>query len=224
MVVIQMLIVQAVPAASKSPSPKKMSSGADGSARRKRVVELKAIDGLATEASIEERFEELKKTKQLTVLSRPQIITLDNQPAHIQVSGCEVFADGVGQRSDVRSKQKDHQEVGLEVGITPRIASEGQVVMEIDLQVRQLRPVRTDVTVTVSPAEGVATPAETNGNKRAGRALRIVTTTAQTCLSLTAGRTLVLGGLMSDPDAPEEELLLILTPRIVDPEAKPATE
>lgn len=220
MVVIKMVIVQAVPAASES---EQMSPAGGAPVRRKRVVKLKTIDGLATKASIEERLEELEKTRKLTILSRPQIVTLDTQPALVQVSGCEVFADDAEQRSDGRSKQKD-QEVGLEVGITPRVASEGQVLMEIDLQVRQLRPVGAGVTAMASPAEGVRTPAETNGNKRTVRARRIVTTTAQSCLSVTAGRTLVLGGLMSDPEAPEEELLLILTPRIIDPEAEPTTE
>jgi len=224
MVIIQMLIARAAPAAGASSGSEKMAPSFGASARRKPVVELKAIDGLTAKASIEKRLEELKRTRKLTILSRPQIATLDNQPAFVQVGGCEVFADGAGQRSDGRSKQKGHQEVGLEVGITPRVASEGQVVMEIDLQVRQLRPVGADVTIIASPAEGVRTPAETDGDKRTIRARRIVTTTAQTCLSVATGRTLVLGGLMSDPEAPEEELLLILTPRIIDPEAQPTTE
>lgn len=223
MVAIQMLLARAVPLGDESAHPAAEFPTASTTTRRKRVVELKPLDGLATDASIEERLRELKKDKQVNVLSRPQIITLNNQPALVSVGRRVAIADGAGQEPGDRSNQKDHGEVGLQVQLTPRVASEGQVVMEIGLEVYQLRPVGAGVPVKAPPAEVVGAPSEPASNTTV-RALRNVTTTARTCLSVAAGRTLVLGGLMSDPEAPEEELLLFLTPRIIDPEAEPATE
>jgi len=223
MVAIQMLLARAVPLGDESARPAGEFPTASTTTRPKRVVELKPLDGLPTDASIEERLRELKKDKQVNVLSRPQIMTVDNQPAFVSVGRRVAIADGAGQGPGDRSKQKDHAEVGLQVQLTPRVASEGQVVMEIALEVYQLRPVGAGVPVKAPPAEVVHVPPEPASDTTV-RALRNVTTTARTCISAAAGRTLVLGGLMSDPEAPEEELLLFLTPRIIDPEAEPPTE
>jgi len=171
----------------------------------------------------------LRERDRLEVLSRPQIMTLDNQPAFIQV-GQRVPLVGnttvgvVGSTTGV-----NYTNVGLIVAVTPRITPDGLVVMEIDAERSQLGPLTSGVPV---------------GFGTGGQVIRqpvIDITLAQTTISALDGQTVVFGGLISKntqtiqrrvPGVSEipilgrlfrydykqeqrSELLIIMTPRIV---------
>ena len=127
----------------------------------------------------------LQESRRLEVLSRPQVLTLDNQQAFIQV----------GQRVPRISNSNVTQfgttnglidvNVGLIIGVTPRISPEGNVVMEIDAEKSKVGP----------ESEGI--PVSTSNNGTVIRSPRIDTITAQATVSAADGETIILGGLIS---------------------------
>ncbi len=127
----------------------------------------------------------LQDSRRLEVLSRPQVLTLDNQQAFIQV----------GQRVPRISNSNVTQfgttnglidvNVGLIIGVTPRISPEGNVVMEIDAEKSKVGP----------ESEGI--PVSTSNSGTIIRSPRIDTITAQATVSAADGETIILGGLIS---------------------------
>lgn len=75
---------------------------------------------------------EAKTQGRLNVLSRPQIMTLDNQPAFIQVG------ERVPLPADDGSSEEAH--VGLTLGVTPRVTPERSVQLELDLERSAILP------------------------------------------------------------------------------------
>ncbi len=127
----------------------------------------------------------LQENNQLEILSRPQIRTLDNQPAFIQVgervpriTSSQVSVNG-------QTNQVILENVGLILGVTPRISPTGTVVMEIDAEKSDLGPESKGIPVSVSL------------NGTVVRSPRIETTTAQATVSAADGETVILGGLIT---------------------------
>jgi hypothetical protein len=170
-------------------------------------------------------------------------MTLDNQPAFIQVgqrvpriSAVQVSAT----TGNTNSITLDN--VGLLLGVTPRISPDGLVVMQIDAEKAELDPEATGIPIFTSPSGQVT------------RSPIIDTTTAQTTVAAMSEQTVVLGGLITKSltkehhgvpvidDIPvlnnffrydstvadKTELLIIMTPHIVrnqaDAEAIKRTE
>lgn len=127
----------------------------------------------------------LRERRRLEVLSRPQITTLDNQPAFIQVGQRVPFVGSstvgvVGQTTGVNL-----QSVGLIVAVTPRITPDGLVVMEIDAEKSQVGPQSEALAVGFGQGGQVI------------RQPRIDITQAQTTISALDGQTVVFGGLIT---------------------------
>ena len=127
----------------------------------------------------------LEESRRMQVLSRPQVLTLDNQPAFIQVGqrvpriiGSSI--NQIGQQNAVALEN-----VGLILGVTPRISPEGNVVMEIDAEKSDVGPESEGIPVSVS-AEGTAV-----------RSPRINVASAQATVSAADGETIILGGLIT---------------------------
>jgi type II secretion system protein D len=175
----------------------------------------------------------LQQCHKLEVLSRPQVMTLDNQPAYVQVGQRVPYINSASittAGNQINTVQL--QNVGIILGVTPRISPDGLVVMEIDAEKSQTGP----------ESEGVPISVLTNG--QVIRAPRIETTTAQTTVSAMDGQTVVLGGLITkskettsrrvpylsdipilgnlfkydSKDDQRDELLIIMTPTIVKSE------
>lgn len=127
----------------------------------------------------------LQECRRLEVLSRPQVMTLDNQPAFIQVGQRvpRIQATTITQTGTTNSVTLEN--VGLILGVTPRISPDGLVVMEIDAEKSAVGP----------EAEGVPISISTSG--QVIRSPRIDTTTAQTTVSAMDGQTVILGGLLT---------------------------
>ena len=158
---------------------------------RNRLLGLGKSGGVDSDLFAKE-LAELREQGVLTVVSRPQIMTLDNQPASVQIGEALI------------GKPSDGPVPGVTVGLSPRVSDES-VTMEIDVEI---------VRVESAGQAMIATGGDTN--KGAELAVqRLVTTTAQTTVSVTDGRTAILGGLVPDADAKDEQLLIVLTPHIV---------
>lgn len=187
----------------------------------------------ASSESVSVLIRALKECRKLEVLSRPQVMTLDNQPAFIQVGQRvpRIVGTTVNQTAQVNNITLEN--VGLIMGVTPRISPEGLIVMEIDAEKSEVGP----------EAEGI--PVSISATGQVIRSPRINTITAQTTVSAANGQTIVLGGLINRRKAEfhrkvpllgdipvlgylfrydgvsdqKAELLIIMTPHIVRTEA-----
>ena len=174
----------------------------------------------------------LSEKRRLEVLSRPQVMTLDNQAAFVQVGERVPRITNVNVTTVGQVNQTTLDNVGIILKVIPRISPDGLVVMEIDAEKSELG----------SEAEGIPISIMTNG--QVIRSPRISTTIAQTTVSAVSGQTVVLGGLITKnkekierrvpylSDIPilgylfrydsnsnkRNELLIVMTPRIVQNE------
>ena len=177
-------------------------------------------------------FGALKECRRLDVLSRPQVMTLDNQPAFIQVGQRVPRITNVNVTQFGQNSAVELFNVGLILGVTPRISPDGMVVMEVDAEKSALGPVSEGIPVSFQNGQVILSP-------------RVDVTTAQTTVSAADGQTIVLGGLITKSKrsinrrvpylsnipvlgllfrydqfvGQRTELLIILTPHVVRSEA-----
>lgn len=127
----------------------------------------------------------LQDERSLQVLSRPQVMTLDNQPAFVQVGQRvpRITSSNIVNNAIINNTTLEN--VGILLGVTPRIAPDGQVVMEVDAEKSEVGP----------EAEGI--PISVSENGTVIRSPRIDIITAQTTVSARSGQTVILGGLIT---------------------------
>jgi len=127
----------------------------------------------------------LQESRRLEILSRPQIMTLDNQPAYIQVGQRVPRIVGTAVDLGVQQNQIRDEDVGIILGVRPRISPDGLVVMEIDAIKSAVGPEAEGIPVSISASGDVV------------RSPRIDRTFAQTTVAASSGQTVVLGGLIT---------------------------
>lgn len=126
----------------------------------------------------------LERKGRAQLLSRPQITTLHNQPAFIQV-GQEVptLAETTMNNNNV-SSSVEYKNVGLMLGLTPRVSADGLVVLEVDATKSKLGSESEGIVVAIQDGQSVRQP-------------KIEKQQIQSSVSAQSGQTLVLGGLIS---------------------------
>ena len=126
----------------------------------------------------------LQDADRLQILSRPQIMTMDNTTGRVEVG--EVVARVTGLVFNNNTSQTETQDVnvGLIMQVTPRIGSDGLITMEIDAT-------RSEID-TNSPG----TPIGTDENQVPITVQNILTTTANSTVAAYSGQTVIFGGLI----------------------------
>lgn len=127
----------------------------------------------------------LQESRRVDILSRPQVRTLDNQPAFIQVGQRVPRIIGSTVNQNGQSNSVTLENIGLILAVTPRISPDGSVVMEIDAEKSNLGTEQDGIPVAVSTDGTVI------------RSPRVDTTTAQATVGAADGETIVLGGLIT---------------------------
>ncbi len=171
----------------------------------------------------------LQENQRLDILSRPQVMTIDNQPAFIQVGQKVPRVTNISISTVGQTSATTLENVGLMLAVTPRISPDGMVVMEIDAEKSDVAP----------EIEGI--PVGFSASGQVIRSPRYNVTQAQTTISTASGETIVLGGLITKSEqrinrrvpylsdvpvlgqlfrydqfqAKRTELLIILTPHVV---------
>jgi len=170
----------------------------------------------------------LSARRNVRILSRPSVTVLDNQIAEIQVGQVVPVTDGatIGVNGNVvPTIMRDN--AGIILTVTPRISSEGQVVMEVAAEKSRYT------------GEGVTVLTDSNGGEVTSPVKDI--TTANTTVKVPDGQTIVVGGMITNTDETNErkvpwlgdvpivgqlfrydsqshyrtELLIFLTPRVI---------
>lgn len=187
----------------------------------------------ASSESVNILLRALSECHRLEVLQRPQIMTLDNQSAYIQVGQQVPIIKDMTTNQYGQNFVTSMLDVGVVLGVTPRISpADGLVVMEIDASRSEVGPEEQGTPVAVSQGQIIRSP-------------RIERTYAQTTVSAMSGQTVVLGGLIAKSkdelhrkvpllgDIPvvgrlfrfdsvstkRSELMIIMTPHVVATEA-----
>ncbi|MCH8923140.1 MAG: type II and III secretion system protein [Planctomycetes bacterium] len=153
----------------------------------------------ASSEAVSVLFRALQQNRRVEILSRPQIMTLDNQPAFIQVGQRvpRITASNITQTGTVNTTVLEN--VGLLLGVTPRISPDGLVVMEIDVEKSEVGPEAEGIPISISASGDVI------------RSPRINTTTAQTTVSAMSGQTIVLSGLITKSYSETERRVPLLS-------------
>ena len=157
------------------------------------------------------------------ILSRPQVTTLDSQPATVNVGQITARPGDISQNANTTNQAVVDTQVGLVLGVTPRVTPDGLIIMEVDAEKSRLGDAGDSVTI--------------NGNVIPN----INNVTASTTVSAWSGQTVVFAGLIETTknhavrgipfisDIPilgrlfeyttesdvRRELLIILTPHII---------
>ncbi len=154
-----------------------------------RTNDMLGYGGLVLSASSESvnlLVRALRENRRLDILSRPQVMTLNNQPAFVLVGQRVPYIQGVQVLNSGQTiTPTEFENVGLVLGVTPRISPDGLVVMEIDAEKSEL----------ADESEGV--PISVNEFGDVIRQPPIDTTVAQTTVSARSGQTVILGGLIT---------------------------
>ena len=140
----------------------------------------------ASSESVSFLLRALSESRRLDVLARPQVTTLENQPAFVQV-GQRVPRITSSTPSTLGGVTNSFtlENVGLILLVTPRVSPDGLVVMDIHAERSEVGPEAEGIPVSITPTgEAVRSP-------------RINSTVAETTVSALNGQTLVLGGLIT---------------------------
>ncbi|MFM7741519.1 MAG: secretin N-terminal domain-containing protein, partial [Planctomycetota bacterium] len=166
------------------------------------------------------------------VLSKPEIYTIENQQGRIQVGARAPYVTGVTQTNFGIQNTVTLQDVGIIVDVTPRVSPDGMIVMKVDATKSRLGPEEDGVVIFV-PETGDPL-----------RQPQILITTAQTTIMSRSGQTVAFAGLVTEDkakirrqppilgdipligplfryeseDSARTELLILMTPYIVDGE------
>jgi general secretion pathway protein D len=134
----------------------------------------------AMEGNIQATLQALAQESRLDVLSRPYILTSDNQEADITVGNEVPFITGTNVTAEgTIFNSTTYEDIGIILTVTPHINPEGLVTMLVSPQISAL----TDQTVTIST--GVSLPV-------------IELREADSYLTVRDGQTVVIGGMMQD--------------------------
>lgn len=143
----------------------------------------------ASSNSVSMLLRALQESRRLEVLSRPQIMALNNQEGSTFVGQLVPFIV----RSDLNqlgltTNTVEQIEVGLSLVVYPRISPDGLVVLDITATNNRLRPLNEGVPVAVSPnGDPILQPIQD--------AIQ-----ARTVVSAMSGQTVVLSGLITKED------------------------
>jgi general secretion pathway protein D len=171
----------------------------------------------------------LCQSHRLDVLSRPQVTTMDNQPAYVQVGQRvpRITATTVTVAGTTNAVTLDN--IGVILYVQPRITPDNQVVMFIDAEKSELGPVSQGIPISINANGDVINSPIYN------------TDLAQTTVITNNNQTIVLGGLIQtrkeqthnrvpylsnipllgnlfrfdSVTQQRKELLIIMTPRII---------
>ena len=128
----------------------------------------------------------LAENHKTEVLERPQVTMMDNQPGNVQVGQRVPTITSVNTNTLTgNSNAVSYQNVGVLLGITPRISPDGMVTMLVDAEKSLLEPEANGIPIYSGPTGQVI------------RSPIIDSTVAQTTVSAMDGQTIVIAGLIT---------------------------
>ncbi len=148
--------------------------------------------------------EALAQQGEVQVLARTQLMSLNNQPAYIQLGQGKPRVTGVSSTGRGTTRQVSVENVGLVLGLTPRVSPDETVTIEVDLE-----------------RSGTDPENRSDGDSATGDSVDLgVSSTRmlslQTTICARDAQTVILGGLTERQGETWRRLVTLLTPRIID--------
>lgn len=136
-----------------------------------------------TSYNIQSILNAVKGNSDVEVLSTPQLLTLDNEEASVEVVDNIPFTKESTTRNDndFTTQSMDYKDVGVKLKITPRISEDGSLRLEVEQEVSRV----TQGLITLTNGDQIVAPTTRK---------RLVKTT----ILLRDGQTAVIGGLLDD--------------------------
>jgi general secretion pathway protein D len=133
----------------------------------------------------------LQSSQRLQILSRPQVQTVENQTASIQVGATVRFVGGTTLSGATATNSIVTQDIGIILQLTPRTNADGNIIMLVDAQKSELGPEAEGTVVqgATTSAAGVTTAPV--------RVPQVKITRASTTTNTRSGQTVILGGLIT---------------------------
>jgi type II secretory pathway component GspD/PulD (secretin) len=165
--------------------------------------------------SIDSQLRTLEKQGRLEILARPKLMTLDNQPAFLHVGQRVPTIGSLGGSSEKKGLAIVRQNnVGVVLGVTARVGGDNTITMQVDVEKSDLAPPAAGIPIAQLPSGEIL------------HAPVILSTTVQTTISVSSGRTVTVAAFAADATSnePKEqiELVILLCPRVVPAEAPAA--
>ena len=128
----------------------------------------------------------LQDAERMQILSRPQIMTMDNTEGHVQVGRLVARVTGVINNGNAGTQVVTEDiEVGLIMDVRPRVGADGLIVMDIDATRSE-----------VDNSSGTQVPTGSADGPGFVTIQDIRNTTAQSTVAAYSGQTVVFGGLI----------------------------
>src|SRR5207302_1304837 len=139
----------------------------------------------ASSESVSVLLRALEQSSRAQIISRPQVQTLDNLPAFVQVGALVPRITGAATTGLSVVPILADINVGLILQVTPRVSLDGTIAMQIYAEKSSVGP------------DSTAIPISTDANGNVIRSPQIPRTLAQTTVLARSGQTVVLGGLIT---------------------------
>jgi general secretion pathway protein D len=149
--------------------------------------------------SVEFLLRALKNKRCVRVLSKPQIMTIENLQGRVLVGANVPRIAGTNVVGLAVTQDIQFQDVGVILEVTPRVSPDGMIVMFVNASKSSVGPESTGIVVGVG-ADGTVI-----------RSPQILQTDAQTTLMARSGQTIVMAGLISETKSHEERGIPILS-------------
>src|SRR5439155_22051403 len=127
----------------------------------------------------------LEQSSRSQIISRPQVQTIANVPAFVQVGAAVPRIQGATATGLTVTPIVQDINVGIVLNVTPRVSPDGTIVMQVYAEKSSVGPDATGI------------PVFTDANGNVVRSPQIPKTLAQTTVSARSGQTVVLGGLIT---------------------------
>ena len=126
----------------------------------------------------------LQDAERLQILSRPQIMAMDNTLGRIEVGETVARVTGITFNNNTTQTGTTDIDVGLIMEVRPRVGSDGLIIMDID------------ATRSKVDDNSPGTPIGTDDNGNVISVQNILKTTAQSTVAAYSGQTVIFGGLI----------------------------
>jgi type II secretory pathway component GspD/PulD (secretin) len=200
-----------------------------------RVNDSLGFGGLVLSASSESvsmLIRALSAHRTVNVLSRPMVLALDNQLAQVQVGQEVPRVEDITITNNVATPIVNYDSAGIILTVSPRISSDGQIVMEVAAEKSEYTGAGVPIFTDVNTGNVIESPIKDITN-------------ALTTVKVPDGQTVVVGGMITKREVHDErkvpwlgdlplvgpafrtdirtmrrtELLIFLTPRIIHNDA-----
>ena len=141
----------------------------------------------------------LKDRQAVRVLSKPQIMTMENLQGRVAIGASVARIAGSTQTNFGLTQDIEFRDVGVILEVTPRVSPDGLIVMTVSAEKSSVGP----------EAAGTAVGVAADGSII--RAQQVLMTEAQTTLSARSGQTVVFSGLITEEKAHAERGAPILS-------------